>query len=96
LIADTGAVVPQTPRLRRPVQPIQFDSAGYRRLRFVFSDGVISLTLATDATFEDIARNLDDLAARHCGKPAAIDVTLAVPPGELVRRASSRTEQSHG
>jgi hypothetical protein len=69
---------------------------GYSRLRFVFSDGVISLTLATDVTSEDIARTLEDLAARHCVNALAMDVTLGVPLGELVRRASSRTEHSHG
>jgi len=66
------------------MQPSQVYSAGESRLRFVFSDTVVSRDLATDATFEDIARTLEELGARHCGHPVSINVTLAVPPGKLV------------
>jgi hypothetical protein len=62
------------------MQPIQVDHAGDSRLRFVFSDTVVSLSLAANATFEDIARTLGDLPPQHYGNPVAIDVTLAVPP----------------
>jgi hypothetical protein len=82
--------------MEKPVQPIQLDSADDSPVRLVFSDGVISFTLATDATLEDVARTLDDFAARHCGHALAIAVTLGVPKGELVRPASSRSEESHG
>lgn len=54
----------------------QVDMSGEGRLRFVFSDRVISLKLGTDATFEDIACTLESLAAKHGGKPVAIDVTF--------------------
>jgi hypothetical protein len=51
--------------------------AGDSRLRFVFSDAVVSLNLAADATFEDIAWSLRDLKAARHGNPVAIDVVLA-------------------
>jgi hypothetical protein len=47
------------------------------RLRFVFSDAVVSLNLAADATFEDVAWSLRDLKAARHGHPLAIDVVLA-------------------
>ncbi len=46
------------------------------RLRFVFSDAVVSLNLAADATFEDIAWSLRGLKAARHGNPLAIDVVL--------------------
>ena len=42
-------------------------------LRFVFDDAVVSFSLAANATFEDIARTLEQLAPRHYGDPLAID-----------------------
>jgi hypothetical protein len=53
------------------------DYAGDGRVKFVFSDTVVTLSLATDATFEDIARTLGDLKTSRHGNPVAIDVTLA-------------------
>jgi len=61
------------------MQPAQRDHAGDRRLRFVFDDSVMSFSLATDATFEDVARKWGLVARRHAGTPLAIDVTLPVP-----------------
>jgi hypothetical protein len=77
--------------MEKAVQPIQADNFSNSRLRFVFRDAVITLGLAADATFEDIARNLEDVAAKHCGKPVAIDVTLGAPGG-MVCRAFSQTK----
>jgi len=62
------------------MQHIQPDPACGSRLRFVFSDAVVSLSLPADATFEDIARNLGELAPTRYGDPVAIDVTLARLP----------------
>jgi len=50
-----------------------------RRLRFVFREAVVSLDLAANATFEDIARRWDELAKRRRGRPIAIDVRWAAP-----------------
>jgi len=63
------------------MQPIQVHHSGDSRLRFVFNDTVVSLTLAANATFEDIARTLGELAPRHYGDPVAIDVTLGSREG---------------
>lgn len=49
------------------------------RLRFVFSDTVVSLGLCANATFEDIARTLGKLSKRHYGNPVAIYVTFNPP-----------------
>lgn len=59
------------------MQSVRVNNAQNGRVRFVFDDAVVSLSLARDATLEDIARALDELARRHHGKPVAIDVTLA-------------------
>jgi CheY-like chemotaxis protein len=64
------------------------------RVRFLFDDAVVSLSLAADATFEDIARTLDELARRHHGKPVAIDVTLAVPSPSVPRESRGRSSLS--
>lgn len=47
------------------------------RLRFIFSDRVVSLSLAADATFEDIARRLDEFSNPRYQNPVSIDVTLS-------------------
>ena len=65
---------------------IQMDNAGSSRLRFVFDDAVVSLSLATNATFEDIAKMLGELAPLHPGNPVAISVVLGSPETEAVRR----------
>jgi hypothetical protein len=66
------------------MQSIQVDHAGASRLRFVFDDGVVSLSLAAHATFEDIARTLGKLAQQHHSDPLAIDVTFAGPSKSCV------------
>jgi hypothetical protein len=65
---------------------IQMDNAGSSRLRFVFDDSVVSVDLATNATFEDIAKMLGELAPRHHGNPVAISVTLGSREADAVRR----------
>jgi hypothetical protein len=51
-----------------------------RRLRIFYSDTAVSLDLAADATFEDVARKLDELPNQGHGDPVAIDVTLRAAP----------------
>ena len=59
------------------MQPTIAYQAADSRLRFVFSDKVVSLSLAADATFEDIARTLGEFSnPRYCN-PVSIDVTLS-------------------
>lgn len=53
------------------------DHSGDSRVRFVFSDMVVSRTLAADATLEDVARILGDLNSAGYWYPRAIDVTPA-------------------
>ena len=38
---------------------------------------MVSFRLATDATFEDVARTLDELPSQRYGHPVAIDITLS-------------------
>jgi hypothetical protein len=57
---------------------VQIDHASDSRVRFVFSGVVVSVDLAADATFEDIAKALGALPERY-RKPIAIAVTLAIP-----------------
>jgi hypothetical protein len=59
--------------------PILIDNARTNRLRFVFDDAVVSIRLAADATFADIAQTFGELEPRHHGNPVAIDVTLGCP-----------------
>ena len=42
----------------------------------MFEDGLSSFLLSCDATFEDLAGRLGQLAERHHGKPIAINVKL--------------------
>ena len=58
------------------MRPIQVYQVPKHRLRVTFSDMTVSLSLAANATFEDIARTLDELPNQHYGDPVAIDVTL--------------------
>ncbi len=79
------------------MQRTQLDTSDSSRLRFVFSDGVISLRLAKDATFEDIARTMVSLAAKHSGKPVAIDVTFGGSARRIGVPGISRTKDDlHG
>ncbi len=58
------------------MRPIQVYQVPKHRLRVTYSDTTVSLTLAANATFEDIARTLDELPNQRYGGPLAIDVTL--------------------
>ncbi len=62
------------------------------RVRFVFGDAAVSLALAADATFSDIAAALAAVARRHRGKPVAIDVTVPPLPGPDTRNPDIRRE----
>jgi hypothetical protein len=59
------------------MQPIGIDHAADSRLRFIFSDRVVSLSLAADATFEDIARRLGEFSNPQYRIPVSIDVTVS-------------------
>jgi hypothetical protein len=61
-----------------------------RRLRFVFDDAVVSLSLAADATLGDVAQQWAELLQRHRGQPIAIDVTLPLP-GAFASRFGARS-----
>jgi endonuclease III-like uncharacterized protein len=74
------------------MHPNHIDPAEDRRLRFVFNHAVVSLGLASDATFEDVARNLARLSTRHYGKPVAIDVLLGPRLADPVRPAGFHYE----
>jgi len=54
-----------------------YDVAGINRLRSVFNDTVLSLSLAADATFADVAEALSGLSRTTRPGPTAIDVTVA-------------------
>jgi len=58
---------------------IQSRTPTYRRLRFVFSDAVMSFNIDAGATLEDVALKLGDPALRVHGRPIGIDV--AIPAG---------------
>lgn len=55
------------------------------RLRFVFSDKVVSFDAPADLTFGEIAGTLSHLPEWRLGGPLAIDVTVG---RRLARRAS--------
>jgi hypothetical protein len=60
------------------MQPLQTERKRESHLKFVFDDAVVSCGLAVDATGEDIARTLGDLAPMHFGNPVAIYLTLGL------------------
>ena len=66
------------------MQPIQVYKLPEHRLRFVFNDTTVSLGLAANATFEDIARKLDELPNQGYGDPVAIEVTLRAVPHPML------------
>ena len=70
------------------MQLIQSDHTADRRLRFVFSDRVMSFPLASDATFGDVARKLGEVLKRRRGNPVAVDVTLGAREGNSARPMS--------
>jgi hypothetical protein len=62
------------------MQPVQIYQVPKHRLRIFYNDTTVSLGLAANATFEDIARKLDELPNQDNGDPIAIDVTLRAVP----------------
>jgi hypothetical protein len=73
------------------MQSIQVDHPRESRLRIVFSDTVVSFRLAAAATFEDVARTLDELPSHRYGHPVAIDITLSPELPDPAHRLSWRT-----
>lgn len=62
--------------------PIVYDgSVKESHLRFVFTDAVVSLPLAEDATFHDVARKFRDLRRRNHGDVVSIVVVLKAEEG---------------
>ena len=55
---------------------IHDDSAKGSHMRFVFSDAVVSLPLANDATFQDVALTFRDLPRKDLGDLVSIVVVL--------------------
>jgi hypothetical protein len=66
--------------MERLMQAIQVYQVPKHRLRIFYNDTTLSLGLAAGATFEDIARKLDELPNLGHGDPVAIDVTLRAAP----------------
>lgn len=62
------------------MQAIQVYQVPKHRLRIFYNDTTLSLGLAAGATFQDIARKLDELPNLGHGDPVAIDVTLRAAP----------------
>lgn len=58
------------------MQHTQIDHLRHSRLRFMYSDAVVSFNLASNVTFGEIARTLDELSDNRHGNPLAIDVTV--------------------
>lgn len=56
---------------------IHHDKSRPSRVTVAFQDSARSFMLSKGATLEDLADRLDRLAARHHGKPVAIEVKLA-------------------
>jgi len=48
------------------------------RLRFVFSDRVLSFGIAADATFGEVASALRELVPEHYGRPVSIDCIQSI------------------
>ncbi len=69
------------------MQPVQIDHARESRLRFVFNDTVVSLSLATEVTLAEVAQKLDAFSTQRYGNPVAIDIILGSRESALVRRA---------
>lgn len=56
------------------------DYVNKSHLRFVFTDAVVSLPLADDATFQDVARTFRDLTRRNRGD--AVSIVAVLKPQE--------------
>ena len=65
------------------MQSGRIDNVEDGRLRVVFDDVVISLTIAADANLKEISRTVGDLSNRHYGGVVAVQVTLSTPARTL-------------
>ncbi|MEO3429601.1 hypothetical protein AAFN88_12120 [Pelagibius sp. CAU 1746] len=62
--------------------PIVYDDrVKESHLRFVFTDAVVSIPLAKDATFQDVARKFRNLRRRNHGDVVSIVVVLKAEEG---------------
>ena len=66
-------------------RPVVRDS----RLRFVFSDTVVSCRIAADMTLGEIASRCGEVSDRLTRDPVAVDVTLGVPRDNQLRGGAS-------
>jgi hypothetical protein len=64
--------------LENIMQYVHTQKAERSSLRLVFSDKVVSLGFAANATMGDVARALRSITVRNYGSPVAIDVTLGL------------------
>ncbi len=71
---------------------------GEYRIRFVFDDAVVSVSLALGVTFGEIARMQEELALYRTGNPISVDATLSsatrnstIPIAEAVAMIERRT-----
>ncbi len=69
------------------MQTVQAHHPDESRLRFIFYDTVVSLSLATEVKLAEIAEKRGTLSTRGYGRPIAIDITLGSREGEILRRA---------
>src|SRR3546814_8579491 len=70
-------------RIRESAMPIVYvDGVEDSHMRFVFTDAVVSLPLAEDATFQDGALTCRDLTRRHHGALVSIVVALKLQEAE--------------
>jgi hypothetical protein len=63
---------------------VYLDGVKESHMRFVFTDAVVSLPLADDATFQDVALAFRDLTHRSHGDLVSIVVALKSKEAELV------------
>lgn len=59
---------------------VYVDGVEESHMRFVFTDAVVSLPLADDATFQDVALTCRDLTRRNLG--ALVSIVVALKPNE--------------
>ena len=58
------------------MQVIPSESRRPNSVMAMFEDGLSTFFLSCDATFEELAGRLGDLAERHRGRPIAVNVKL--------------------
>lgn len=72
------------------MQLFPIDPADDSHLRVVFRDRVVSLNLAVDATFGEVARMLGECSDGRHGNPSSIVVTLRGGLAPIALRAQRR------